>query len=326
MEIARRPRRLRSSEGIRRLVRETSVSVDDFIYPLFVVEGGGIKREIPSMPGVFHFSMDCLLKELEEVQRLGIPGVMLFGVPDKKDERGTGAYSEDGIIQRALRESKKRYPDLLFAADVCLCEYTSHGHCGMVEEGRVLNDCSVELLAQTAFSYAQAGADIIAPSDMMDGRVGAIRSILERNGLDEKIIMSYSAKYSSAFYGPFRDAANSAPAFGDRRTYQMDYSNAREALREVELDLEEGADIVMVKPALAYLDVINEVSRRFDVPVAAYNVSGEYSMVKAASKNGWINEKAVVLELVTAMKRAGAKIIISYFAKDVAEWIMAGDI
>lgn len=326
MELAKRPRRLRSTEGIRRLVRETGVCVDDLIYPLFIVEGSGTKKEVPSMPGVFNFSIDCFLKELEEVQKLGIPAVILFGVPDAKDEKGTGAYAEDGIIQRALREGKNRFPDLVFAADVCLCEYTSHGHCGIVEGNRILNDKSVELLVKTSLSYASAGADIIAPSDMMDGRVAAIRSALEKNGFDEKIIMAYSAKYASAFYGPFRDAANSAPAFGDRRTYQMDYANLKEAVREVGLDLEEGADIVIVKPALAYLDVISEISRRYNVPVAAYNVSGEYSMVKAASQMGWINEKETVLESVTAMKRAGAKVIISYFAKEIAKWIKAGEV
>ncbi len=321
MELARRPRRLRSCGGIRKLVRETSLSADDFILPLFVVEGHGIKREIPSMPDVCHFSTDMLLKELEEVVRAGIPGIMLFGVPDSKDETGTQAYAEDGIIQRALRAVKQEFPELLTAADICLCEYTSHGHCGLVKDGRILNDSSVELICRTALSYAAAGAEILAPSDMMDGRIGAIRKALEMEGLDEKIIMAYSAKYSSSFYGPFRDAAGSAPAFGDRKTYQMDYANAREAMREVELDIEEGADIIMVKPALAYLDIVNQVAERFDIPVAAYNVSGEYSMVKAAAQNGWIDEKGAVLESLTAIKRAGAKIIITYFAKQAAKWI-----
>lgn len=321
MELFQRPRRLRSSESIRKLVRETQVAVDDLIYPLFVVEGKGIKNEIPSMPGVFHFSIDNLLKELEEVQKAGIPGVLLFGIPESKDEAGSGAYCYDGIIQKALREAKKRFPELLFVADVCLCEYTSHGHCGVISEGRVLNDLSVELIVKTAVSYAEAGADIIAPSDMMDGRIGAIRKALEQNNFADKMIMAYSAKYASAFYGPFREAAHSAPAFGDRKTYQMDYSNIREAVREVELDIAEGADIIMVKPALAYLDVIREIGNRFNVPLAAYNVSGEYSMIKAAAVNGWINERAAVLESVTAIKRAGAKIIITYFAKQIAEWI-----
>lgn len=321
MDLIKRPRRLRTSENMRKLVRETKVSVDDLIYPLFVVEGSGIKNEIPSMPGVYHFSIDILMKELEEVQNAGIPGVLLFGVPDHKDEVGSGAYSHDGIVQRALREAKKHFPGLLLIADVCLCEYTSHGHCGMISDGKILNDSSVELIAKTAVSYAEAGADIIAPSDMMDGRIGAIRKALDLNGFTDKAVMAYSAKYSSAFYGPFRDAAHSKPAFGDRKTYQMDYGNLKEAVREVELDIEEGADIVMVKPALAYLDVISEISRRFDLPVAAYNVSGEYSMVKAAAQNGWVDEKAVVLESITAIKRAGAKIIITYHAKDLAGWL-----
>ena len=321
MEPVKRPRRLRASENIRRMVRETKISVDDLIYPLFVVEGKGIKNEIPSMPEVYHFSIDCLLEELDEVQKAGIPAVLLFGVPEHKDELGSEAYSDSGIIQRALREAKHRFPELLLVADVCLCEYTSHGHCGVVADGRILNDPSVELIVKTALSYAEAGADIIAPSDMMDGRIGAIRKALDSNGFEDKTIMAYSAKYSSAFYGPFRDAASSKPAFGDRKTYQMDYCNIKEAVREVELDIAEGADIVMVKPALAYLDVISEISRRFDIPIAAYNVSGEYSMIKAAARNGWIDERAAVLESVTAIKRAGAKIIITYFAKQLAEWL-----
>lgn len=315
---------MRANDGIRRMVRETHLMTDDLIYPLFVVEGKGIRREIPSMPGVYHFSIDTLLEELEEVSNAGIPGVILFGVPDSKDEEGTGAYREDGIIQRALREAKPRFPGLLFTADVCLCEYTSHGHCGMISDGRILNDCSVELIAKAALSYAGAGADIIAPSDMMDGRIGAIRGVLEENGYEDKVIMSYSAKYASSFYGPFRDAAHSKPAFGDRKTYQMDFSNRKEAVREVELDIAEGADIVMVKPALAYLDVIKEINDRFDVPVAAYNVSGEYSMIKAAAQKGWIDEKGAVLESLTAIKRAGASIIITYFAKQAAGWIKEG--
>lgn len=321
MNLIKRPRRLRTGEGIRRLVRETRVTVDDLVYPLFVVEGTGIKNEIPSMPGVYHFSIDNLLKELEEVQKAGIPAVLLFGVPEGKDEAGTGAYCSGGIVQQALRAAKDRFPELLLIADVCLCEYTSHGHCGLVEGGRVLNDPSVELIVKSALSYAEAGADIIAPSDMMDGRIGAIRKALDSSGFTDKAIMAYSAKYASSFYGPFRDAAHSKPAFGDRKTYQMDYANLKEAVREVELDIAEGADIVMVKPALAYLDVIREVSQRFDVPVAAYNVSGEYSMIKAAAMNGWIDEKGAVLESVTAIKRAGAKIIITYFAKQLAGWL-----
>lgn len=321
MELFKRPRRLRTSNNMRRLVRETTLSVDNFIYPLFVVEGKGIKNEIPSMPEVFHLSIDMLEKELEEVQKAGIPGVILFGVPDDKDEKGSGAYNEDGIIQRALKMAKNKFPELLLAADVCLCEYTSHGHCGMVKNGKILNDASVELIAKTALSYAKSGADIIAPSDMMDGRIGAIRAMLEKEGFEDTLIMAYSAKYSSSFYGPFRDAAHSTPQFGDRKTYQMDFANSKEALREVTLDIEEGADIVMVKPALAYLDIIKQVHDNFDVPVACYNVSGEYSMIKAAAKNGWIDEKAAALEALTAMKRAGASIIITYFAKQAAEWL-----
>lgn len=324
MDMMKRPRRLRTSENIRRLVRETSISVSDLIYPLFVVEGKKIKHEIPSMPGIYHLSVDCLIKELEEVQNLGIPGVLLFGIPGNKDEIGSGAYDTNGIIQRALREAKANFPELLLVADVCLCEYTSHGHCGVIEDGRILNDPSVDLIAKSALSYAEAGADIIAPSDMMDGRIGAIRKVLdEKNHLD-KAIMAYSAKYSSSFYGPFRDAAQSKPAFGDRKTYQMDPANILEAVREVELDIDEGADIVMVKPALAYLDVISEITKRFDIPVAAYNVSGEYSMIKAAANNGWIHEQSAVLEVTTAIKRAGAKIIITYFAKQIAEWLTEG--
>jgi porphobilinogen synthase len=321
MDLINRPRRLRGSAGIRRLVRETTIAVEDLIYPLFIVEGNGIKKEISSMPGVFHLSIDMFLIELFEVQKLGIPGVLLFGVPDCKDEVGSQAYDSKGIIQRALRAAKKEFPELLLIADVCLCEYTSHGHCGLIEDGKILNDCSVELLARSAVSYAEAGADIIAPSDMMDGRISAIRTALDEKGFTDKTIMSYSAKYSSSFYGPFRDAAHSKPSFGDRKTYQMDYSNAKEALREVELDIAEGADIVMVKPALAYLDIISEVSKRVNVPVAAYNVSGEYSMIKAAANNGWIDERGAVMESITAIKRAGAKIIITYFAKQIATWL-----
>lgn len=326
MDIIRRPRRLRVNEGMRKLVRETEISVNDLVYPLFIVEGTGIKAEIPSMPGVYHLSIDNFLKELEEVQKTGIPAVLLFGVPESKDELGSGAFFSNGIIQRALYEAKKMFPDMLLIADVCLCEYTSHGHCGVVRDGKIINDESVELIVKTALSYAEAGADIIAPSDMMDGRVGAIRGALDKNGFEDKAIMAYSAKYSSAFYGPFRDAAHSKPAFGDRKTYQMDYANIKEAVREVELDILEGADIVMVKPAMAYLDVINQISLRFDAPIAAYNVSGEYSMIKAAAINGWIDEKAAVLESITAIKRAGAKIIITYHAKQIAQWLKRNEI
>lgn len=321
MELIMRPRRLRTNEGMRKLVRETVVTVEDLIYPLFVVEGTGIRKEIASMPGVFHLSIDCLLEELKEIQALGIPGVLLFGVPDTKDEVGSGAYARDGIVQRALRAAKAGFPGLLLIADVCLCEYTSHGHCGRIEEGKVVNDATLELLARVAVSHAEAGADIVAPSDMMDGRVAAIRKALDEKGHIDTAIMAYSAKYASAFYGPFREAAHSKPAFGDRKTYQMDYGNAREAMREVALDIEEGADIVMVKPAMTYLDIIKTVGERFEVPVAAYHVSGEYSMIKAAAANGWIDEKAAVLEATTAIKRAGAKIIITYFAKQLAGWI-----
>lgn len=321
MDLIKRPRRLRTSAGMRSMVRETSIAVNDLIYPMFIVEGQGVRKEIPSMPGIYHLSMDSFLRELEEVQRHGIPGVLLFGVPNIKDEAGSGAYDSNGLIRRALRAAKQNSSQLLLIADVCLCEYTSHGHCGLIQDGRILNDSSVELIARSAVSYAEAGADIIAPSDMMDGRVGAIRRELDRKGLNDIAIMAYSAKYASSFYGPFREAAHSQPAFGDRKTYQMDYGNRKEALREIELDIEEGADLVMVKPALAYLDIIREAGNRFDVPIAAYNVSGEYSMIKAAAQNGWIDERGAVMESATAIKRAGAKIIITYFAKQIAEWL-----
>lgn len=321
MDLIKRPRRLRTSAGMRSMVRETSIAVNDLIYPMFIVEGQGVRKEIPSMPGIYHLSIDSFLRELEEVQSHGIPGVLLFGVPNIKDEAGSGAYDSNGLIQRALRAAKQNFSQLLLIADVCLCEYTSHGHCGLIQDGRILNDGSVELIARSAVSYAEAGADIIAPSDMMDGRVGAIRRELDRKGLNDIAIMAYSAKYASSFYGPFREAAHSQPAFGDRKTYQMDYGNRKEALREIELDIEEGADLVMVKPALAYLDIIREAGNRFDVPIAAYNVSGEYSMIKAAAQNGWIDERGAVMESATAIKRAGAKIIITYFAKQIAEWL-----
>lgn len=321
MDLIKRPRRLRTGEGMRKLVRETELSVLDLIYPLFVVEGTGIKEEIPSMPGVYHFSIDNLLRELDEVKGAGILGVLFFGIPGTKDEAGSQAYDDNGIVQRALRAAKKEFPELLLIADVCLCEYTSHGHCGLLQDGKVLNDSSVELISRSAVSYARAGADIIAPSDMMDGRIGAVRRALDGEGFCDTAIMAYSVKYSSSFYGPFRDAAQSKPAFGDRKTYQMDYSNVKEALREAALDIEEGADIVMVKPALAYLDVIYRVNQCVDVPVAAYHVSGEYSMIKAAAQNGWIDEKGAVLEASTSIKRAGAKIIITYFAKQIAQWL-----
>jgi len=301
------------------MVRETSLSVNDFIYPLFVVPGSGVRDPVGSMPGVFHLSVDQLVEEAEDVKALGIPAILLFGIPERKDEVGSGAYGEDGIVQRALRELKKSVSDLLLVTDVCMCEYTSHGHCGVIKEGDVDNDATLDLLARTALSHAEAGADMVAPSDMMDGRVGAIREVLDENGFSHIPIMSYAAKYSSSFYGPFRDAAHSAPQFGDRRSYQMDPANSREAIREISLDVEEGADIIMVKPALAYLDVIRWARREFDLPLAAYNVSGEYSMIKAAAAKGWLDGNRVMMEVLTSIKRAGADIIITYFAKDAAK-------
>ncbi|MDI6689322.1 MAG: porphobilinogen synthase [Actinomycetota bacterium] len=316
-----RPRRLRRFENFRRLIRETKISVDDLIYPLFVVHGKGIKREILSMPGNFHWSIDRLKDEVREIEELGTPGIILFGIPKKKDEVASEAYAEDGIIQQSVRAIKEVTSDLLVITDVCLCEYTSHGHCGMVKDGEIVNDLTLELLAKTALSHVEAGADMVAPSDMMDGRVSAIRNTLDENGYENVPIMSYAAKYASSFYGPFREAVESAPQFGDRRSYQMDPPNALEALREVMLDIEEGADIVMVKPALAYLDIIYRVKQEFNYPVAAYNVSGEYSMVKAAAMKGWVDEKRIVMEILTGIKRAGADIILTYHAKDVARWL-----
>jgi len=320
-----RLRRLRRTPALRALVRETHLSVDDLIYPLFVVEGDNIKEEVPSMPGVYHVSLDCLDEEVGEAVDLGLKAVILFGVPDHKDEVGSAAYAEDGIVQRATRRIKEQYPDLVVIADTCLCQYTSHGHCGVVENGDVLNDPSLELLVKTAVSQAAAGADVIAPSNMMDGFVYAIRKGLDEAGYTHVPILSYAVKYASAFYGPFRDAAHSAPQFGDRKTYQMDPANAREALREARADVEQGADLLMVKPALAYLDIIRLLKEHFDLPVAAYNVSGEYSMIKAAAANGWIDERAVVMELLTGIKRAGADLILTYFAKDVARWLREGE-
>lgn len=320
-----RLRRLRRTPALRALVRETQLSVDDLIYPLFVVEGDNIKEEVPSMPGVYHFSLDRLEEEVGEAVALGLKAVILFGVPRHKDEVGSAAYAEDGIVQRATRRIKEQYPDLVVIADTCLCQYTSHGHCGVVENGEVLNDPSLELLVKTAVSQAAAGADVIAPSNMMDGFVYAIRKGLDEAGYNHVPILSYAVKYASAFYGPFRDAAHSAPQFGDRKTYQMDPANAREALREARADVEQGADLLMVKPALAYLDIIRLLKEHFDLPVAAYNVSGEYSMVKAAAANGWIDERAVVMELLTGIKRAGADLILTYFAKDVARWLREGE-
>ena len=316
-----RPRRLRRGEGMRALVRETPLEANDFIYPMFVCPGKNIRNEIASMPGVYQQSVDRFLEECREVEQHGIAGIILFGLPEKKDERGSQAWAADAPVQRAIDAVKKAGLKLLVATDVCLCEYTSHGHCGVVENDRVLNDPTLELLAQTALSHAHAGADIIAPSDMMDGRVGAIRGALDQNGFADVAILAYSAKYCSAFYGPFREAAESAPQFGDRRSYQMDPANAREALREVRLDLEEGADMVMVKPALPYLDVLRDVRRAVTVPVGAYNVSGEYSMVKAAVRNGWLDEKRAVMEILTGIRRAGADFILTYHAKDAARWL-----
>jgi porphobilinogen synthase len=319
-----RPRRLRESPLLRSMVRETSLRIDDFVYPLFAVHGRGVREPISSMPGQYRLSIDELLKECKDAASMGIPAVLLFGLPRDKDPRGTEAYAEDGIIQQAVRAVKDTIPDLLVITDVCLCEYTSHGHCGVVEDGRIKNDPTLELIARTAVSHAEAGADLIAPSDMMDGRVAAIREGLDESGFPETPIMAYSAKYASAFYGPFREAAASTPQFGDRRSYQMDPANVMEAMREVALDVDEGADIVMVKPALPYLDVIARVKGEFGLPVAAYSVSGEYAMLKAAGQLGWLDEDRAVLEALTGIRRAGADIIITYFAKDAARLIEQG--
>jgi len=314
-----RMRRLRRNETIRRMVRETTVTVNDLIYPLFVIYGREKRLPVNSMPGVFQISCDILREELREIHSLGIPGVLLFGIPEHKDALATAAYDDKGVVQEATRIIKDSFPDLLVITDVCLCEYMDHGHCGIVDkDGEINNDATLELLAREALSHARAGADIVAPSDMMDGRIGYIRQVLDENGFAGTAIMSYAAKYASGFYGPFREAAESAPQFGDRRSYQMDPANGREALREVELDIAEGADIVMVKPALAYLDIITRVRERYDHPLAAYNVSGEYSMLKAAAANGWLDEERVMLEILTGIKRAGADIIITYSAKDAA--------
>ncbi len=313
-----RPRRLRKNENFRRLIRETKVSLDDLIYPLFVVEGKNIKNPVNSMPDIYQMSIDNIIKEVMEIEKLGIPAIILFGIPDKKDEFGSSAYDEEGIIQRAIRAIKEVTSNLIVITDVCMCEYTSHGHCGVVKDGDIDNDETLKLLAKEALTHVKAGADMVAPSDMMDGRVKVIREVLDRNGYYNIPILAYSAKYASSYYGPFRDAAESAPKFGDRRSYQMDIANSDEALREVELDIQEGADIVMVKPALAYLDIIYRVKEKFNRPVCAYNVSGEYSMIKAAGKLGWIDEKRVMIETLTAIKRAGADMIITYFAKEFA--------
>jgi porphobilinogen synthase len=322
---AYRPRRLRQNAAVRALVRETELSLPHLVMPVFVREGTGLRKPINSMPGQFQFSVDELIREAGAAVRLGVPALILFGIPEKKDERASGAYAENGIVPRALRALKKALPELIVIADVCLCEYMSHGHCGVVlKTGRnfqIDNDASLALLSKAALAYAEAGADIIAPSDMMDGRVGAIRAALDETGFSDTPIMSYAAKFASGFYGPFREAAESPPQFGDRKTYQMDFSNADEALREVALDIEEGADIVMVKPALGYMDLIWRVKDKFGYPVAAYNVSGEYAMLKAAAKNGWLDEKQCVLELLTGLLRAGADIIITFWASDVARWL-----
>ncbi len=317
----KRHRRLRSSEAMRALVRETTLSVDDFIYPLFVVEGENMKNEVASMPGVYQISLDHLDEELEQLSELGIKAVMLFGIPKEKDEVGTGAYIDDGIVQQATKQIKKSYPEMIVVTDTCLCEYTSHGHCGVIHGEEIDNDESLKLLQQTAVSQAKAGADIIAPSNMMDGFVIAIRRALDEAGFTNIPIMSYAVKYASSFYGPFRDAAESTPQFGDRKTYQMDPANRREALKEAETDVIEGADFLIVKPALSYLDIVREVKNITNIPIVAYNVSGEYSMVKAAAQNGWIEEKPLVIEMMTSMKRAGADLILTYHAKDIARWM-----
>ncbi len=313
-----RGRRLRQNENFRRLIRETKLSVDDLVYPLFAVPGKGVKKPINSMPGQFQLSGDYLVKEARAAHDLGIPAILLFGIPAKKDEQGTGAFAKDGIVQQAVKRIKQDVPEMLVITDVCLCEYTRHGHCGIIENGRVHNDATLEVLAETAVSHAKAGADMVAPSAMMDGQIAAIREGLDEEGFDHLPIMAYSAKYASSFYGPFREAAESAPQFGDRKAYQMDPANADEAIREISLDVNEGADIIMVKPALAYLDIICRAKQEFDLPLAAYNVSGEYAMIKAAAQLGWLDEEKAMMESVTAIKRAGADIILTYWAKQAA--------
>lgn len=316
-----RHRRLRTTANMRALVRETQLSVNDFIYPIFIIEGSNIRNEISSMPGIYQLSLDNLAQEMDEVAALGIKSVLLFGIPAEKDECGTGAFHDHGIVQEGTRLIKEHYPDILVVADTCLCEYTSHGHCGVIENGYVLNDPSLELLVQTAVSQARAGADIIAPSNMMDGFVTAIRAGLDGAGFENVPIMSYAVKYASAFYGPFREAAESTPQFGDRKAYQMDPANRLEAIREAESDVYEGADFLIVKPGMPYLDIVRDVKNNFNLPVVIYNVSGEYSMVKAAAQQGWIDEKSVIMEMLTGMKRAGGDLIITYFAKDAAKWL-----
>ena len=326
MDLIQRPRRLRGSEVLRKMVRETRIDKSSLIYPLFVQEGKNLKEEIPSMEGQYRYSVDLLPYKLEELAKAGVGSVMLFGIPDHKDEVGSGAYAEDGIVQKALREAKKQFPDLYYVTDVCMCEYTSHGHCGVLCGHEVDNDATLELLAKTALSHVEAGADMVAPSDMMDGRVRAIRECLDKAGHKETPIMSYAVKYASAFYGPFREAADSAPAFGDRRSYQMDYHNRREGMKEALTDVEEGADIIMIKPAMSYLDMVSEVYKAVHVPVAAYSVSGEYAMVKAAAKMGWIEEDKIICEMAASAFRAGVQVYLTYYAQELAGFIEEGRI
>ncbi len=326
MDLIQRPRRLRGSEVLRKMVRETRIDKSSLIYPLFVQEGKNLKEEIPSMEGQYRYSVDLLPYKLEELAKAGVGSVMLFGIPDHKDEAGSGAYAEDGIVQKALREAKKQFPDLYYVTDVCMCEYTSHGHCGVLCGHEVDNDATLELLAKTALSHVEAGADMVAPSDMMDGRVRAIRECLDKAGHKETPIMSYAVKYASAFYGPFREAADSAPAFGDRKSYQMDYHNRREGMKEALMDVEEGADIIMIKPAMSYLDMVSEVYKAVHVPVAAYSVSGEYAMVKAAAKMGWIEEDKIICEMAASAFRAGVQVYLTYYAQELAGFIDEGRI
>ena len=326
MDLIQRPRRLRGSEVLRKMVRETRIDKSSLIYPLFVQEGKNLKEEIPSMEGQYRYSVDLLPYKLEELAKAGVGSVMLFGIPDHKDEVGSGAYAEDGIVQKALREAKKQFPDLYYVTDVCMCEYTSHGHCGVLCGHEVDNDATLELLAKTALSHVEAGADMVAPSDMMDGRVAAIRRLLDEKGHENVPIMSYAVKYASAFYGPFREAAHSAPAFGDRKTYQMDYHNRREGMKEALTDVEEGADIIMIKPAMSYLDMVSEVYKAVHVPVAAYSVSGEYAMVKAAAKMGWIEEDKIICEMAASAFRAGVQVYLTYYAQELAGFIDEGRI
>ena len=321
-----RTRRLRQTAALRSIVRENHIRVEELIYPLFVIDGKDIAEPVLSMPGICQYSVDRMKEELDRVVLAGIPAILIFGIPDHKAEVGSGAYDENGIVQRAIRQIKQDYPDLIVIADVCLCEYTSHGHCGLIKDGIILNDETLPLLCAAAVSYARAGADIVAPSDMMDKRVGAIREALDKEGLTYTPVMAYSAKFASGYYGPFRDAAHSAPGFGDRKTYQMDPANGREAMREVEEDIAEGADMIIAKPAMAYLDIIKEIRRKFNIPIVAYNVSGEYAMVKAAAEKGWIDEKKIVMENLIGMKRAGADMIITYHALEVAEWLKKGEV